>query len=830
MATILSGDVGVQYLGSNRQKRIYWIGGTNTEYTLNELYSAMATLLDETTTIDDGTAFSAETPVEYTTGKIDAGDTEPWYVSFDLMEHITGGALRTSGWQRVQDSNTGIVVVAVEASGGTIVAGDAGYDITHGDGDAGTLLEFIDTGGSIDYCVIRPDSSAIANSFDNGTGTLTCNSHTATVDTAATTGEQIWANLYSLGTIDANVHLYLYQGEAAADADRVRLFSWNDSTQDWYGNGHIDICVALKDITASTWSVIDGGYITVFARKYGDMYASFEVACSTTSGGRNPIPLQTAADIDNTTGYKRELTGAWSGSGYVVGEIISGGTSGARGIVTAAVTDTSIDYIPIDDPQVDFENAETITGATSSTTSTSSGTPSDQGPALATWFTSNTKPTATFAATTADIDDDSTDENYGITIDCKSNPLTEVYEWIKYACRNGEITDDLDGINGERYIGGEVYLKWTGSISGTISEGSDVTQETSGATGVIIALSVANKVMLLRDTRGTFGTGASDHTLTDNDQSGTVEIDDTATTFAPKTASPLGTFAGGTFFGARGVLLSNYLAADENSFILTPIEGGTKERPVSISMEVTNLDGGAETSNLHDRVSMFRLTGSAGDVDKTEYDCAGGEAAGANTITVSGSIAQDVPGKTNGGMLVLVDDPAGTGDEYALRYASWTGSVFTLNEITGTATAGTNATTLVDSGATFTDGADQVHRGDLVYVSGKGWAYVKTVDSDTQLTLVGTGISGFTTSDGYEINVPPIAITSSDDLYVPFIMEIATTSSMDVSVVYSATIYYRVKVRNTRAATKIKPFSVDGSTSGADVSVPVIRQDDTIIS
>jgi hypothetical protein len=830
MATILSGDVGVQYLGSNRQKRIYWIGGTNTEYTLNELYSAMATLLDETTTIDDGTAFSAETPVEYTTGKIDAGDTEPWYVSFDLMEHITGGALRTSGWERVQDSNCGIVIVPV-TSGGSIVAADAGNDIVHAtDSDAGTLLEFIDTGGDTDFCVIRPDSSAAANNFDSTSGNLNCNGNSAAQEGAATTGEQIWANLYSLGTIDANVHLYLYQGEAAADADRVRLFSWNDGTQDWYGNGHIDICVALKDITASTWSVIDGGYVTVFARKYGDMYASFEVACSTTSGGRNPIPLQTAADIDNTTGYKRELTGAWSGSGYVVGEIISGGTSGARGIVTAAVVDTSIDYIPIDDPQVDFENAETITGATSSTTSTSSGTPSDQGPALATWFTSNTKPTATFAAVTADIDDDSTDENYGITIDCKSNPLTEVYEWIKYACRNGEITDDLDGINGERYIGGEVFLKWTGSITGTISEGSDVTQETSNATGVIIALSVANKVMLLRDTRGTFGTGASDHTLTDNDQSGTVEIDDSAVTFAPKTASPLGTFAGGTFFGARGVLLTNYLSADENSFILTPIEGGTKERPVSISMEVTNLAGGVETSNLHDRVSMLRLTGSEEDVEKDEYDCAGGESAGDGTITVSGSIAQDVPGKTTGGMLVLVDDPAGTGDEYAIRYASWTGSVFTLNEITGTATSGTNATTLVDSGATFTDGADQVHRGDLVYVSGKGWAYVKTVDSDTQLTLVGTGISGFTTDDGYEINVPPVSITSADDLYVPFIMEVATASTMDVSVVYSSTIYYRVKVRNTRAATKIKPFSVDGSTSGADVSVPVIRQEDTIIS
>jgi hypothetical protein len=829
MATILNGYIGVEYLNANRQKRLYWIGGTNDSYTMNELYSAMATLLDETTTIDDGTCFSAETPVEYTVGRIDTGDTEPWYVSYDLMEHITGGALRTAGWARVQDSNTGIVMVEVTAATSTISASDEGYDITHGDGDSGTLVEYIDTGGTNDYCIIRPDSSAIGNSFDNGTGTLTCNANTASVAVAATTGDQIWANLYSLGTIDANVHLYLYQGDVATDGNRVRLSSWNDATQDWYGNGHVDVCVALKDMTQSTWAVVDGGYITVFARKYGDLYASFEVSCSTTSGGRNPIPVQTSADLDNTTGIKKELTGSWSGT-YVVGEIITGGTSGARGITTAVVVDTSLTYIPIDDPQVDFQNSETITGATSGATSTSSGTPSDEGPASSAWFTSATTPTISFTYAAADIDDDSTDENYGITIDCKNNPLAEIYEWIKYATRNGETTNDLDGINGECYIGGEVFLKWTGSISGTIQEGSDVTQETSGATGVIVAMDATAKVMLLRDTRGTFGTGASDHTLTDNDQSGTVEIDDTAATFAPKTSSPLGTFAGGTFFGARGVLLTNYLAADANSFILTPIEGGTKERPVSITLEVTNLAGGAATSNLHDRVSMYRLTGAGADVDKAEYNCTGGEAAGASSITIDEAITQDTPGKTTGGVLVVVDDPTGSGDEYKIRFSSWTTSTFTLNEITGTATSGTNATTLVNSGATFTDGADQVYRGDLVYVAGKGWAYVKTVDSDTQLTLAGAGISGFTSSDGYEINVPPIAITSADQLYVPFMQRVATGSEESVSVVYSAQVYYRVKVRNTRAATKIKPFSVDGTTTGADVSVPTIRTEDTIIS
>lgn len=832
MATILNGDIGVEYLAANRQKRLYWIGGTNTSYTMNEIYSAMATLLDETTTIDDGTCFSAETPVEYTIGKIDTGDTEPWYITYDLMEKVTGGALRTSGWQWVVSSNAGILVVPV-ASGGTITsADDEGLTMTHADGDTGTLLEFIDTGGATDYLVIRPTTSAAANDFNTATGVITSSrgAFTATQNSAATSGEQIWANLYSIGTIDSNVHLYPYQGDVAVDGNRVRLSSWNDATQDWYGNGHIDTVVALKDITAAVWSIIDGGYITVFARKYGDLYASFEVACSTTSGGRNPIPVQTSADLDNTTGIWNITYTAGSGT-FIVGDIIVGGTSTARGIVTAVDPGVDLDYIPIDDPQIAFQAAEAISAG--STTGTGIGAPSATGPSVNTWFTSTITPTISFGYTTADIDDDSVNENYAVTINCQNNPLTEVYEWQKYATRNGEITNDLNGINGESYIGGEVYILFS-SETNPFTEGDDVVQETTGATGVVMAYDTTAKVMLLRDTRGNFATGnATSHTITSNDTTGEVEMNSGASaavsTFAPKASSPLGTFAGGTAFAARGVLYTNYLAADANSFILTPIEGGTKERPASFTIEVTNLVGGAATSNLHDRVSVFRLTGAGADINKTEYACDGGEVAGGNSITVGASIAQDVPGKTTGGILVLVDD-SDNGAEYKLRYSSWSGLVFTLNEITGTATAGTGDTTLINSGATFLGGADQVYRGDLVTKVGGASAHVLTVDSDTQLTLEGTGISGFVTTDTYEINTLPVTLTSSDKVYVPFMDKIATSAAESVSVTYSAQVYYRAKVRNTRAATKIKPFSVDGTTTGGDVSVATIRQEDTIIT
>lgn len=830
MVAILGGDVTVEYLANNRLKYMYWSGAAGDTRTMNELYSAMATLLDETTTIDSGTAFSAETPVEYTTGKIDSGDTEPWYITFDLMEHITGGALRTTGWLRAAGTNTGIVIVPVNA-GGAVIATDVGNDIIHADGDTGTLLEVLDDGGVGDeYLVIRPDSSAAANNFDSVAGNLTCNAHVSVQNAAATSGDMIWANLYSIGTIDSNVHLYCYQGEAADDADRNRVYSWNDGTQDWYGNGHIDMCVVLKDITVATWSVIDDGYVTVFARKYTDLFASFEVENSTTSGGRNPIPLQTSADLDNITGIKKSNAGAWNAGPFTDGEIITGVNSGARGLIDLSESSDGnyIVYTPIDDPQIAFNAVERVDGASSAAWCNTTHVAVDHGPAAAAWFTNAAKPTAAFTHATADVDDDSTDEDYGITIDCDSNPLTEVYEWIKYATRNGEITNDLDGINGERYIGAEVYLKGTGAIGNVFNEGEDVLQANTGATGIIIAYNLASKIMLLRDVRGTFNT--TDVVTSQDAGAGTMTPDAFATTFAPKTASPLGTFAGGTFFGARGVRLLNWLPADENSFQVTPMEGGTKERPQAVSITVTNLTGTDNTTSTDDRVSVFRLTG--GNIDKTEMVCFGGEVEGDATLKMTANINQDVPGKSTGGSLVLVDDTAGAGTEYKIRYSSWLTDTFTFANIPDFASAAlTDVNTVVHPGAPGF--LANVKRGDLVYNTTRNLhSYVKTVTDNTTIELE-SDITGQIPNDHIEINCIPIAAVAgagADNCYVPFIDCMADAATEAVSVIYVAQIDFRVIVRNTRNATKIKPYSSDGSTTGTDQSIPCIRTEDTIIS
>jgi hypothetical protein len=794
---------------------------------MNELYSALQDHFDELVQLDDGTPMSAETPVEYTIGIIDTGDNDPWFIDLDTMQHLTGGALRTASWTRSTGTNTGIVVVAV--TGNTFVSGDIGALIEHAaDGDDGTLLDIIEA-GTTDYLVIRPDTSAAGDDWNSTSGTIQVEGgggNSATQAAAAVSGEQIWPNLYSIGTIEFDTHIYLYQG-LVSDATRARVVGVTDSTQDWWSDGHIDICVPIKDYTTAGFPVIDGGYISVLARKYTTLFDNFEVATSTTSGGRNPIPLATAPDLDNTTGYK-SITFTASSGNWNVGDEMSGDTSNARAIITQIDNPGStqtVHYYLIDDPLTDFQTAaENLTNEDDTGTGTKNGSaPANEGPADSTWFTNNTPPTATYGNTTVDIDNDGTAEGYAVIIDCNSNPLTEVYEWIKYIFRRGETsTSNSDGIEAEQYVGATVFLEYSGTVSGgTIDEGDDVLQTTSGATGVVISHDTTLKQILLRDTRGSFNTT---NTVTSQDAgAGTITPNTAASAFAAKKAAPLGTFAGGTFFGARGVVLQEWITADENSFQLTDSQGNLRERPVAILLSVTNLIGTDETTTTDDRVAMFRLTGSGGNVNKTEYSATGGEAIGAATLVVDTAITDDTPGKTTGGVL-RIRDADDDYKEYRIRFSSWSTSTFTLaNIVVASADAGTDTDTIVEAGAFAT-----AKRGDLVYNHTRSAVSYVTEVTDANTVQISPAIAGQTTADSIELNCCPIAVNTADSVYVSLIDQFATGTSASVSIIYVSPIYFRVKVRNVSHATPIKPFSQDGSTSGTDQSIATIRTEDTI--
>ena len=845
--TILGGDFTVAYLDESRQKMISWSGSNeNDTHTANSVYSALMDLFDASAQSDNPAPWTAQTPTEYTIGTYDAGDSnDPWYITYEAMEHITGGALRTANWARVTSSNTGIVVVPVTSN--TLTSADIGDDgLNHATGnDVGTLLEIIDDGTN-QWLVIRPASNAAANDWNETSGTIenTAASRTATQSAAALTGEQIWANFFHLGTIEPDEHMFAYSGAAATDGDRARVTAVNSTTEDWWGDGSFDVCIPIRDWKTAGNPVIDAGFVSWKAGKYTTEYSIFEAEASTTSGGRNPVPLSTKDDLNNDTGF-RSVTLSGSANNWSEGDEILGATSGARGVITATSgsnpTITLEYYLLAQEPSTtdhfggaltDFNGSEAINNQDDTGTSSGSGATSAAGPSLATWFTNNTLPTVTFGNYQADIDNDSTDEQYGILIDCNQNPLTEVYEWLKYITRYGATgTGDTDGIAGELYKGGEVYIYYgtSSETGGTINEGDDVTQETSGATGVVVSHDTTSNIMLLRDVRGTFATGsATDHTITSNDNSGAVEMQTSdgavAVTFAPNAVSPFGSFAGGTFFGARGVALTDWLAADENSFQLTPIEGGTKSRPQAFSITVTNLAGTAITDGNADLCAVYETTSQGGPINKTQYSSNGGAAQYADTITVDTSITADTPASGS----VMLRDESDNNANYLMRYASYSGSAFTLADFAAfTATGGDGSTVVYGTGGFNAN----VQRGDLVNDETNGEvAYVVSVDSDTQITVDPPFTDTTPSGNTFSINTVPVDDDTLDDVYVVPLHTYPTGSTASVSIQYVDTYFYKAVVRNNRAATKIIPFTAVGTvSSGTDnQTVQTVRNQDTI--
>jgi hypothetical protein len=426
------------------------------------------------------------------------------------------------------------------------------------------------------------------------------------------------------------------------------------------------------------------------------------------------------------------------------------------------------------------------------------------------------------------VANEGTAEPYAITIDCNQNPITEVYEWCQYIMQNGGTTTTAtDGIEGEQYQGGTAYLAYTVNDAGDLAEGDFVTQETTGATGIIVSLDETGgtNYILLRDTRGTFGTGATTHTLT-NSSTGSIEINTAAENFTANTSAPFGTFAGGRWFLARGVVLTDWVTAtDENSWEAIPVNGGTAQsRPTSIALSVSNLRGTAITDNTADLVNMHRLTGAGGAINKTLYSSDGTGAAGGSSVVVDTAIGVDEP---SAGRLNIRDNDDNN-QHYIIRYASWATSTFTLAAFGSfTSTAGGSTTQINYSTGGFNAG---VKRGDLVWNSTRSLhSYVVTVDSDTQVTI-SPAITGQIDGDTIDFNVLPIAMNTLDDVYPSLITEYATTATEAVSLVYSAPIFYRVKVSNTRHTTKQRRFVTDGSTSGTDQNTPNIVNTDTIFT
>jgi hypothetical protein len=748
--------------------------------------------------------------VEYTIGQIDQFEPLPWFIDRESAEHFTNGALQTANWTRVDTTYAGLVKVTCTNT--SIVLSDVGLTITHADGDSGTLVGFKDAGGASGCELwIRPDSEATANNWDSTTGTITVNTtHTAAQVGTRETGESLWSGIFTQGSITGatvggisqggKAHIYVYQNS-------VRLVSYQSTTTDyWTEDGHIDHTFLVKEVD----TLIDEGYVTVQARQYRGTYAYWTVDLS--GGGRNAVPISIGNDLNVVDGY-RTNTGSGGSNTFDVGSEISGGTSGARGILTAVggtVAAPILAYFLIGEPQVDFTNGETITEVGGDASCTS-GTPAGDGPPV-----DVTGVTVTHANDNSiDVDEDGTNEYFSVVIDCNGYTLAEVYQWIQYQLRRGDTTTTYtDGIPAESYLGLEYRMSYT-TLTGTVNEGDTVTGLTSGATGVVVAHHTTPKILTLRSVRGVFTATETAQVSGGNDVSNIVPVPITA-----NAAAPFGTFAGGFWFLSPGYVVTNYDAADENSWNTTDDQGNSKAKPIKVTVSVTN-------TRVDDWIALFKLTGAGGLIDDDEYSISGTPAIGSTSLVVGASIDSEKPAA---GKLVVRD--TALAEEHHYRYTSYTGSTFTLYNSSGTATTGTDDNTLFDSvGTPFAT----AKVGDIVYNTVRtAWAYISEIVSDNQVEL-DRDITGQVATDGYTVGATVEAYTSSDFLWVPFLMVYETTGtdaapgSEQTTVTYAAPIAVLLRVRNADNVTyKIKNFAVELTIGASGLSQGVIRTPETI--
>ena len=279
----------VYYTGdTGGDKQIRWTGTTGTN-TVNEIYTDLMTLFDNTNQInnvEDTVPMKAVTPTEYEIGTIDLGDLNAWFIDPESIKHLTGGSINTAGWTRVEGTGTNVGIVKVAVTSNNWTSSDVGHTATDDtNGDTGTIL-YVDT----DEVWIRPDTSDSTDSFDTNSSTISSSGPGTTVTYAAasTTGEMIWSNIFTLGGIVSGSQMYIAQSDAL-------ISNTEDSGSGaWWGTDHIDVLI----LTTDQGTLIDRGFLTVYNRDYLQGYNDFQVDVS--AGGRTPVPISTGADDNNT--------------------------------------------------------------------------------------------------------------------------------------------------------------------------------------------------------------------------------------------------------------------------------------------------------------------------------------------------------------------------------------------------------------------------------------------------------------------------------------------------------------------------------------------------
>jgi len=483
-------------------EQVYDEGGSTTVYSVNQLYSHLQDTFDELNQLDDEVPMSAQTPTEYTM-------INGWFIDDESTQYLNGGAIKTLGYANV--------IHVLTVTSGAFVDGDIGLDVQDDGTTVGPLLAYNNTTNKAWIREERASFTAIGDSSDVDVVGGTQN-HVADGDSS--TGEDLYANVYTLGTIESSPapQVYIFQAGAV-------ISEWSSLTN--WDRGHIDVLIKVKEADTE----IDNATITVFARQYLDVYDNFEI--DLTNGGRNAVPLGTSNDLDNTTPEKYLLYDTELNGPFQVGEVIHEIT-GSWSAEVISLVDNGVDgYIGIGGLKGAISNNDSFVGSTSLASGLANGTP---GGFLVSYDQETSPPTTlgqvmtgsqssqfkgvlrgvvgSATGSTAYLVMD-TNGDYQADAEYYNDPINNA---IVSGASDGAVTLDGTVISrgvaayddvGLWFVNGSIWV-----VSGTfsaLSAGMNISGNQSSALGTIIALNqtadIGSTLMTLGNVSGTFVSG-----------------------------------------------------------------------------------------------------------------------------------------------------------------------------------------------------------------------------------------------------------------------------------------------------------------------------------
>jgi len=243
--------------------------------TVQALYSGLANEFDNATEMDDKVPMSAQTPTEFSL-------INGWHIPESSMDYLSGGSIQTIGYDAAVGANLDpIYVLTASAFAVNFQSADIGKTITDGT-RSGTLLSYDNTAKKLWVRMAAAGTAAWS-------GTLACTTTLAGGGTSigtlssAATGEDVWANFYTLGTYPGSVAFYIYQNGVKVP------------TYTGYSTGALDQLIKTK----ASNTAIDSSNVTVYARESTYLFDNFTAQASAT-GGRNPVPIGVNADSNDS--------------------------------------------------------------------------------------------------------------------------------------------------------------------------------------------------------------------------------------------------------------------------------------------------------------------------------------------------------------------------------------------------------------------------------------------------------------------------------------------------------------------------------------------------